>query len=347
MRSDELMDALTNPTDNSQQFIDDQIVEIIKKQEELGLEAITDGELRYKLWDYGFFFGFNGVEKVRIESGSILQEDETFTDLMRLNARIGFNPEHPALAAFEFLKNHVGEGHFPRVTMPSPALFFLSLLRDPASYAGIYESTDQMADDIVAAYRETIKALYDAGCRSIKMDDPTWGFIYDNYYLPRFIAGGFDIKHLLETLVKINTEALAGTPDDMQRIIFVCRHSHSHIWTAEPDYNEFAQYAFDNPNADAFIIDTGLKSDFKFLDDIDKNKDICLGLSDPWTPMLVEPEDIKISVARAAEHFPLERLSISPRSGFRSRPGNTNAFEPEDQWRKLGRLMDIAKEIWP
>lgn len=364
MRSNQLYEALANSSAESESFINAQVVDVIGKQVACGLKAITDGEFRFKDWDYGFFFGFNGVENVRIDYGSVYQDNESLTDVLKLNGRIEFNPEHPVFKNFQFLRDNLpvmekpapdedfdndenfGDGLYARVSMPSPALFFFLLLRQPESYCNIYPDIDILADDIILAYRKTIKALHAAGCLSVKFDDPTWGFIYDQYYLKRILYAGFDLPEILDKLVRINTEALADMPADLQRIMFVCRHSHSRIWTAEPNYDEFAKYAFNNPNADAFIVDCGLDSEFAFLDEVNKSADVCLGLSDPWSPALVDVDSIKECVDRAAKRFPFEQLSISPRSGFLSLPDNTNAFEPADQWRKIEHLQQVAAQIW-
>ncbi len=346
MRSQAIIDALNNPNDESKEFIDSQVIDIINEQQNAGLSAISDGEFRFKEWDKGFYFGFSGVEKHHIESGRVYQEDESQADVLKLSGRIEFNPEHEAIGYFRFLKEHVGEGHFPRVSMPSPALFFVSLIRDKRTYEQVYENVDIMADDIIIAYRKMIKALYAEGCRSVKFDDPTWGFIYDSTYLNRFIVGGTDLQVLFEKLMRLNQEILIDMPDDLQKIMHVCRHSHSATWTAVPDYSEFAAYAFNNPYADAFMIDCGLESDLSFLSGINPSADVALGLSDPWSPALVEPEEIMDCIKRASEYFPIEQLSISPRAGFCSLPENVNAFEPQDQWSKIAHLKTIAAQIW-
>lgn len=346
MRSQAIINALENPGEESSQFIDSQVIDIINEQQNAGLSAISDGEFRFKDWDKGFYYGFEGVEKHHIESGRVYQDDESQADLIKLSGRIEFNPGHEVFGYFRFLKEHVGEGHFPRVSMPSPALFFVSLIRDKRTYEQIYENIDIMADDIIIAYRKTIKALYAEGCRSVKFDDPTWGFIYDSTYLNRFIVGGTDMPELMEKLMRLNQEILKDMPDDLQKIMHVCRHSHSSTWTAVPDYSMFAEYAFNNPYADAFMVDCGLDADFSFLSRINSSADVALGLSDPWSPALVEAEDIIGCVDRASEYFAKEQLSISPRAGFCSLPENVNAFEPEDQWRKIAHLKTIASQIW-
>lgn len=347
MHSSELIAALENQSEESLAFISQAVADIVKRQLETGLKFVTDGELRLKKWDYDFYFGFNNVERVLVDTGRVYQEVETGTDIIRLGGRIEFNPEHPVIANFRSLKELVGDSATPRQSMPSPALMFIHLLRDKMQYEAVYDNVDVMADDIIAAYRKTIQALYEQGCRSVKFDDPTWGYLFDDVYLRRFIQGGFDVVNICKLLVRINQEILLDMPEDLQKIMHVCRHSHNSVWTPAPDYSEFSQFAFDNPDADAFMIDCGFDTDFAYLANIRKDAEVALGLSDPWSPQLVEPEQIEEAVRKASEFMPLQRLSISPRAGFCSKPDNLNAFEPEDQWRKLERLLSIAPQIWP
>ena len=48
---------------------DREIERIIKKQEEVGLQAITDGEFRRSWWHLDFLWGLDGVEKHVMDTG--------------------------------------------------------------------------------------------------------------------------------------------------------------------------------------------------------------------------------------------------------------------------------------
>ena len=45
-----------------------------------------------------------------------------------------------------------------------------------------YDSEDDLIKDVAAAYHDLILALYDAGCRDVKLDDCTWGLLVDEDY---------------------------------------------------------------------------------------------------------------------------------------------------------------------
>ena len=75
---------------------DREIERVIKRQEEVGLQSITDGEFRRSWWHLDFLWGLDGVEKyvaldqlclspqcgfASTEEGNILAEDEQWAKL--------------------------------------------------------------------------------------------------------------------------------------------------------------------------------------------------------------------------------------------------------------------------
>lgn len=46
-----------------------EIVKLVQKQKEVGLQAVTDGEFRRSWWHLDFFWGLDGVERTIIEEG--------------------------------------------------------------------------------------------------------------------------------------------------------------------------------------------------------------------------------------------------------------------------------------
>ena len=46
------------------QIEDEEIKALVKKQEAIGLQAVTDGEYRRSWWHYDFLWNLDGVEKV-------------------------------------------------------------------------------------------------------------------------------------------------------------------------------------------------------------------------------------------------------------------------------------------
>ena len=48
---------------------------------------------------------------------------------------------------------------------------------------------------------------------------------------------------------------------------------------------------------------------------------------------------------KKAKFVPLDRLCLSPQCGFSS-THHGNALSQEDQWRKLERVVEVAREVW-
>ena len=48
---------------------DQSIIDLIKKEEKVGLKAVTDGEFRRSWWHLDFLWGLNGVENATAEEG--------------------------------------------------------------------------------------------------------------------------------------------------------------------------------------------------------------------------------------------------------------------------------------
>ena len=70
-----------------------------------------------------------------------------------------------------------------------------------------------------------------------------------------------------------------------------------------------------------------------------------LGLVSTKTPALEKKDELKRRIDEAARYVPLESLCISPQCGFAS-SHHGNLLTEEDQWRKLGLVVEVAREVW-
>src|SRR5215813_13812753 len=84
---------------------DREIERIIKKQEEVGLSAITDGEFRRSWWHLDFLWGLDGIEKHVMDTGIAFTGVTTRNEGLKVTGRIGFSG-HPMLEHFKFVQAH-------------------------------------------------------------------------------------------------------------------------------------------------------------------------------------------------------------------------------------------------
>ena len=81
---------------------DREIERIIKKQEEVGLQSITDGEFRRSWWHLDFLWGLDGVEKHVMDTGIAFAAVTTRNEGIKVTGKIGFSG-HPMIDHFKFV----------------------------------------------------------------------------------------------------------------------------------------------------------------------------------------------------------------------------------------------------
>src|SRR5699024_8635355 len=141
---------------------DSEIEKLVRKQVEVGLKSVTDGEFRRSWWHLDFMWGLDGVEKAATASGLNFHCIETANDSASLIVLICFL-DHPVLEAFTFLQSIIPDGVMARQTVPSAAQFVYELMKahNIENTKAIYPNKAEMYDDIVAAYQKAFTAFYE------------------------------------------------------------------------------------------------------------------------------------------------------------------------------------------
>jgi 5-methyltetrahydropteroyltriglutamate--homocysteine methyltransferase len=326
---------------------DEEIVKLVEKQKLVGLKAVTDGEFRRSWWHLDFMWGLDGVEKAASERGYPFQGMETRAETARLCGKIGFSG-HPFVEHFKFLKRVAGEGVVARQTLPAPAQFLAELQRgdNAAITRAFYPDLDELIADIASAYRAAILAFYDAGCRSVQLDDCTWGMLCDRDYWQARQRDGEDVAATAKLFARVNREAIAGLPDDLIVTTHVCRGNYHSTWASSGGYEPVAETLFGIEGLDAFYLefDTDRAGDFTPLRHLQGGQ-VVLGLFSSKTGELEDKETILGRIREAAEIVDINRICLSPQCGFASTEEG-NLLTEEQQWAKLAYIKEIADEIW-
>ena len=88
---------------------DREIERAIRKQEEVGLQSITDGEFRRSWWHLDFLWGLDGLDKHVMETGVAFAATNTRNEGVKVTGRLGFS-NHPMLEHFKFVAAHTKRG---------------------------------------------------------------------------------------------------------------------------------------------------------------------------------------------------------------------------------------------
>ncbi|RLL42677.1 5-methyltetrahydropteroyltriglutamate--homocysteine S-methyltransferase [Oceanobacillus piezotolerans] len=326
---------------------DECIIDLIQKQKDVGLQVITDGEFRRSWWHLDFMWGLNGVSKETIEQGYKFHDEETRPETARLTGRIS-GENHPFVDHFSFIQQYAEDGVIARQTIPAPAQFLAELQRPENIDATkeIYPDIEVLITDIAKGYQTVIKDLYAAGCRSIQLDDCTWGMIVDkNYWKAR--QDTETVEGIGELYLRVNNLSIENVPEDLIVTTHVCRGNYHSTWASSGGYDPIASILFEKENVSAYYLeyDTDRAGDFSPLAHVGNEKSVVLGLFSSKTGELEDKEKIKARIEEAAKYVDKDHLCISPQCGFASTEEG-NILTEEQQWNKLRLIKEVADEVW-
>ncbi len=324
------------------------ITELIKKQKAHGLKVITDGEYRRSYWHLDFMWGFNGVEHIELEHGYQFHGEETTKGSLKLTGKIS-GENHPFVNDFKFVKQFEEEGIIAKQTIPAPAQFLAELCRGDNSKntREFYPNTEELIEDIAKAYRTFFKEIYEAGCRTVQLDDCTWGMIVDEDFWKCMAGSGFTLEHEALQYLKVNNLAVEGKPEGLVINTHVCRGNYHSCYATKGAYDPVAPYLFAQENVEAFYLeyDDERSGTFEPLKYVADGKKVVLGLVTTKSPVLEDADAVIARIQEAAKYVPLDRLYLSPQCGFASCEIGNKLIE-EEQWAKIDLVQKIAKQVW-
>lgn len=326
-----------------------EIVKLVQKQKEVGLQAVTDGEFRRSWWHLDFFWGLDGVERTILDQGYRFNGAESRPETARLTGKISYS-SHPFVAHYAFLKEAAGSDVAARQSIPAAAQFLFELDRaeNLESTGSIYPDREELISDIVKAYQAAILAFYEAGCRSLQFDDCTWGALCDEQFMAFMKQSGGNVDEYAGELAKLNGAVVSGLPDDLVLTTHVCRGNYVSTYAGVGGgYEPIAQTLLNIDNYSGYYLefDTERAGDFKPLRFLKDNQQVVLGLFSSKIGELESKQEILNRIEEAKQYVDLNRICLSPQCGFASTEEGNHLTE-EQQWNKLAYIKEIAEEIW-
>jgi len=323
---------------------DREIERLVKRQEDIGLQLATDGELRRSWWHFDFYSGLDGVELYEASHGIQFAGVATRSQSIRIIDQIGFSG-HPQIDHFRFLKSKA------RVTakmcIPAPGTMHFRQGRQAISQ-DIYPDLDAFFADLAAAYKKAVRAFYEAGCRYLQFDDTAWAMMCSAFEREQSKKRGDNPDALPARYACMTNAALADKPADLAVTMHSCRGNFRSKWIAEGGYEPVAERMFNDVNADGYFLEweTERAGGLEPLRYVPKGKKIVvLGVVSSKLAALENKDDIKRRIDEATRYVALDQLALSPQCGFASTEEG-NVLTEEDQWAKLRLVVEIAREVW-
>jgi methionine synthase II (cobalamin-independent) len=321
------------------------IKRVIARQEGVGLKAVTDGELRRAAWHWEFLSGLEGVETSLAATGAPFKGATTPATLIKIVRKVGFGG-HPMLDHFAFVKRNTRV--LAKMCIPSPT-HMAGVTRDwrlvvnRKAYAGL----EPLFHDLALAYRKAIRAFHDAGCRYLQIDDCNFAFLCDPAVQQQLRQRGDDPQAILRGYAKLLADSLIDRPQGMTITMHSCRGNFRSTWLSEGSWEAVADVLFNTVPVDGFFLEyeSERAGGFEPLRFMPKNRNVVLGLISSKLAALEAKDVIKRRIDGATRYVDLERLHLSPQCGFASTQEG-NLMSEDEQWRKLGHVVEIASEVW-
>jgi 5-methyltetrahydropteroyltriglutamate--homocysteine methyltransferase len=323
---------------------DREIERVIKKQEDTGLQSVTDGEFRRAFWNYDFLGKLDGVEAYLGERKIKFQGPQPKPMMLRVTDKLGSYSGHPMVEHFRFVTAHAKAT--PKMTMPSPSSLHFRYGRDAVPEA-IYPRMEGFYRDLGETYRKAVRAFADAGCRYLQLDEVNFAYLCDPKLRALVSERGEDPKELPHIYARMINAAFSDAPAGMTKAMHLCRGNFQSTFVASGGYEPIAEILFNGINIDAYFMeyDSERAGGFEPLRFLPAGKMVVLGLVTSKSGRLESKDDIKRRIDAAAKFVPFDRLCLSPQCGFASTEEG-NILAENEQWAKLRMIVEVANEVW-
>lgn len=333
------------PLEQLREHEDKAILAALEKQRAIGLDVLSDGELRRGSWLTDMADAVDGFvpEKVTLEwkgPGGGAEGSTAQAAGAKLRKR-------RKLTGHEVpLMKRAAAGPF-KITLPAPSNFVLASYK-PGVTDAFYPTHADLLRDLVEIIRDEVRWLVSEGVRYIQFDAPYYSHYLDPTTRERLKASGFDPDQELERAIAGDNATLQEVPRTKTTVaLHICRGNSRSRWYTEGGYDAIAEKVFGWMDVDTFLLeyDTARSGGFEPLRLVPRNKTVVLGLITTKEPKLESEDELRRRIDEAARYVPLENLALSPQCGFASVAAG-NLLSMEDQWRKLELVVATARKVW-
>ena len=338
---------------------DESVRQAVRLQEDAGLDVVTDGEMRRLNFQDSFGASVEGYDANRSTLKVYEQRVEGSApgqrwDIAQMHhAGTAVSHRRPAKTRLTLAHNiPLEEYSFVSKVAKRPAKVSLigpdriAQRFEYESSTAVYRDMDAFLADVLAIERRIVKSLVDAGCRYVHIDAPGFTAYVDEPTMAQMRARGEDPMQNFARSLKAEAAVVSGFPG-IAFGIHLCRGNQRSMWHREGTYDAIAERLFNELPHDRFLLeyDTPRAGSFEPLRFMPKGKVAVLGLISTKGPELESVDVLKRRIEEAAEFLPLDQLAISPQCGFASDVVG-NLLSPDDQKRKLDRVVEVARQVW-
>ena len=323
---------------------------LVAAEEAHGLPVVSDGEFRRRsfMQSFAVVAGMDPWYSVISRPSS-----ERPNDPNEPKREIGNEVRSPVTSKLALTTNALlDEYRFAASVATRPATVTLinpdriSQRYNAEASTAFYPDADAFVADVVRIEKQMVGELHDAGCRYVHMDGPGYTAFVDENTLEAMRARGEDPNRNLERNMHADNAIVTAFPG-MTFGIHLCRGNSRSLWHRKGGYDAIAEQLFTTLAHQRFLLeyDDERSGGFEPLRFVPKGKTVVLGLITSKFPRLESVDELRRRIDEAARYLPLEQLALSPQCGFSSGLEG-NLISEDDQWRKVDRMMEVARQVW-
>jgi 5-methyltetrahydropteroyltriglutamate--homocysteine methyltransferase len=321
------------------------ILAALQRQRDLGIDVVVDGEFRRAAWQTDMADAVEGfvADKVDIEwhgADDVVEGSSAQVVGAPLRRRRRLTEHESA-----FLLEHANAPF--KMTLPSPSVFMIVSYK-PGLTDRYYPTRRDLLDALVEIVRAEVEALVAEGVPYIQLDAPQYSYYFDLDLREKLRSEGVDPDAALAEAVAADNRCVEGLGEYVTTGLHICRGNRRSMWLAQGGYEPIAEQLLANCEADRLLLeyDSDRAGGFEPLRFVPDEKYVVLGLLTSKSGDLETRDELLRRLDEAALYHPVDRLAFSPQCGFASNSAG-NRLTADQQWAKLERVVEVAREIWP
>jgi 5-methyltetrahydropteroyltriglutamate--homocysteine methyltransferase len=325
---------------------DSAIRDAVRRQIDLGLDVVTDGEFRRWMFLNSFYDAVEGFRTDNVVHFRNARGEDVPLSVHEIVDRLK-QVDSPAAREVAFMAE-IANGHPFKVTFPAPSIFGHPFSYKPGVTWG-YASLEEFVAHAIEIERALVADAIAAGARYVQFDFPLYPYLVDPAWISRFEEHGHDVDTLVDAAIAADTAILKDLPNGVTTALHICRGNYRSSWMCEGSLEPVADRVFALPY-DSFLVewdDLGRDGGFEPVRSLRDSALMVMGVVSTKTRELEDADDLLRRMDEAASFVggDMDRLAISPQCGFASVMVG-NEIDEGVQWRKLELVARVADRLW-
>jgi 5-methyltetrahydropteroyltriglutamate--homocysteine methyltransferase len=358
LRGDAVVRAARRSSPADGALLNDAVRDAIMLQEEVGLDVVTDGEVRRVSWAQTprFVDAFAtttgagaGSESLHWRGGG----EGVFGVAGSGGRPAGYPVVVERIATAQRLGDMTAEYAFlaryararTKFTLAAPS--YHRRYWSPARSVAAYDSCEEYLLEVRDYLRSVVAGLVALGCDYIQLDAPNYGSLCDPDTRAAMVASGRDPDAELAFDGALDSSLFDGVTG-VTTALHVCRgNGPAGAWHSAGGYGAISAALFPKLAVDRLLLeyDSDRAGGFEALRDVRESTAVVLGLLTTKSPRIEYDDDVLARIAEAARYKPLDELALSTQCGFASVP-IANPVTPAVQRAKLDLVVRLARRVW-